>query len=890
MAQDTLTNLQTRINEGKSENKPGKNTKTRVFQLMLDILDTVNGWLSKWQWDIDANGKRITNLLAAVSATEPVRKGEFDAQIATMPIYNLSFENNKYDYTSATARSAVPVGIRKLGLIITYATVDLWIEEKYVGSNISGWVTSANWTTPNLSNYQKGYDKLNLLRCNREYATASATTNPFYVEIQPYGSNEICYRNLGSMLIQWQSTGNGGSVNRTIIRANKIIAAGTYILEFDSETDSNYLSILDTFGTVLYSYTDNKVHIKIPLILPIDRPIGQSIFLVQYSATTVPKNLQTTISNVSLYKENNEVLSASNSLLKSAILTSGSFELKKEMAKVAITEYYIDSVSGSDSNDGSILTPFKSLSKIVSGIPVKYNLYNLKCGSEFYESVELKNYIILRSYGVGNKPKLKATRNLYKGCWTLYDALNNIYVANLTDAGMTGRGLDLIGMNLNSNYRYSVGAIINNDTNEAYQPKSNTLDLLASSPDWTMFQAGLTELASISSSTFNQLYLKSSSNPNLKNLSVSLSYILLSSCTHIDVSGLELYGAMFGTECSDSYFTNMQFDVIGGQIYLPNTLVAIGNAIDIWNKSGCVAVSCKFKRTFDAAYTPQTTVSSLTQSVLKDNVCYNSIFYRNSNSFECFHRYGIDRLSSGIYDNCKFENNVCIYDGNTKMTDINDQTKGSLLLTDYTFSNAEVKNNLFILPDVFIRSHTGGGAILKNNRIFIQKGKKLYYFIKLPVSQSFDITLISTITHELRHSDRLKIGDTFQASCKLTNVNRSLAIRIAYYNGNTLISTSVGTWLSENGSTITHSGVVPANTTKITIDILTNIAVSVITLNEFYLRSNGKIFKVADILANTAADIVAFNELFNDSSNEINIMEDTEVDSIQTKLWINSFL
>jgi len=79
MAQDTLTNLQTRINEGKSENKPGKNTKTRVFQLMLDILDTLKGWLSKLNFDIDANGKRITGLLLPTGATEPVRKGEFDS-------------------------------------------------------------------------------------------------------------------------------------------------------------------------------------------------------------------------------------------------------------------------------------------------------------------------------------------------------------------------------------------------------------------------------------------------------------------------------------------------------------------------------------------------------------------------------------------------------------------------------------------------------------------------------------------------------------------------------------------------------------------------------------------------------------------------------------------
>ena len=97
MAEDTLVNLQTRVNAAKNETAPGKNTKIRVFQLLLDILDTLKSWLSKWQWDIDANGKRITNLTTPVGATEPVRKGEFDNHFAILnqfvknynPLYNL---------------------------------------------------------------------------------------------------------------------------------------------------------------------------------------------------------------------------------------------------------------------------------------------------------------------------------------------------------------------------------------------------------------------------------------------------------------------------------------------------------------------------------------------------------------------------------------------------------------------------------------------------------------------------------------------------------------------------------------------------------------------------------------------------------------------------------
>jgi len=49
-------------------------------------------------------------------------------------------------YTSATARAAVPFDIRKIGLIITYKTdVTTSVTEQFIGSDVSGWTTDANW-------------------------------------------------------------------------------------------------------------------------------------------------------------------------------------------------------------------------------------------------------------------------------------------------------------------------------------------------------------------------------------------------------------------------------------------------------------------------------------------------------------------------------------------------------------------------------------------------------------------------------------------------------------------------------------------------------------------------------------------------------------------------
>lgn len=49
-------------------------------------------------------------------------------------------------YTKSTARAAVPVVSRKLGLVLTYSTADkVWYSEKYIGSTVAVWTTDSNW-------------------------------------------------------------------------------------------------------------------------------------------------------------------------------------------------------------------------------------------------------------------------------------------------------------------------------------------------------------------------------------------------------------------------------------------------------------------------------------------------------------------------------------------------------------------------------------------------------------------------------------------------------------------------------------------------------------------------------------------------------------------------
>ena len=49
-------------------------------------------------------------------------------------------------YTLTTALAAVPSAKRSIGLIITYQTSAGWEAKQFIGSNVSGWSTTTNWT------------------------------------------------------------------------------------------------------------------------------------------------------------------------------------------------------------------------------------------------------------------------------------------------------------------------------------------------------------------------------------------------------------------------------------------------------------------------------------------------------------------------------------------------------------------------------------------------------------------------------------------------------------------------------------------------------------------------------------------------------------------------
>ena len=84
------------------------------------------------------------------------------------------------------------------------------------------------------------------------------------------------------------------------------------------------------------------------------------------------------------------------------------------------TDYYVDSVGGSDSNDGKTLaTPFQTIAKLLSVPPGAYDRINLKKDSYWREEITVPaDYMTIQSYGSGtNRPIQDCTDVIAAATW-----------------------------------------------------------------------------------------------------------------------------------------------------------------------------------------------------------------------------------------------------------------------------------------------------------------------------------------------------------------------------------------------------------------------------------------------------------------------------------------
>lgn len=100
----------------------------------------------------------------------------------------------------------------------------------------------------------------------------------------------------------------------------------------------------------------------------------------------------------------------------------------------SVSNLFVDSILGSDSNTGASNSPFATLAKVtsaLSGSTAATNIF-LKRGSSFYESWSPPTNSYIRAYGTGPKPIMSGATNLVNANFSLVAGQSNVYQYSFT--------------------------------------------------------------------------------------------------------------------------------------------------------------------------------------------------------------------------------------------------------------------------------------------------------------------------------------------------------------------------------------------------------------------------------------------------------------------------
>lgn len=314
-------------------------------------------------------------------------------------------------------------------------------------------------------------------------------------------------------------------------------------------------------------------------------------------------------------------------------------------------EVYVSSSTGSDSNTG--LTPEKPFKTIGMALKKGRVIY-LKAGDVFYEYVSLKKQE-LRRYGEGKNPELNGFRYIKRGQWKR--KANNLWYLDLTKVKSTGYRVD--------------GTSELNNIGCFYEPKEDKIhgmrlySLEDLHRDWDFYQCSANDYNRNGSCCFNIIFLYYTGDPNDLDLAITVGSHCGLSLNDSSVENVNIKG--FGSGGIDLIGTdtvmNCRIDIIGGSMMLNSTEnVCLGNGIGFWlyrTSSDCIIENNYISRCYDCGCTIQG--SGCGKATPQNIVFRNNLISHCCQGWEDFLRNDSDVK----YENCRFENNIIVYAGDS---------------------------------------------------------------------------------------------------------------------------------------------------------------------------------------------------------------------------------
>lgn len=312
---------------------------------------------------------------------------------------------------------------------------------------------------------------------------------------------------------------------------------------------------------------------------------------------------------------------------------------------------YVSSSYGSDFNTGKTREdPLKTIGNAVS----KGDTICLAAGDIFYEYVVLRNQVLTR-FGEGGNPELNGFRYITGSPWTLVD--HNIWKINLTVLNSTGYNVS------GTSELNNVGCFYEPDKDLIHGKKCPKLSDLQT--DWDFFQADIMTYHRNGNKCFDCLYLYFAGDPNLLNLAISVGShygITLhdSSVEQVNVKGFGTGGI---TVYGKSNVRNCKIDLVGGSMMLNGDVTtSLGNGIDFWvgkDAYDCVIEGNYISRAFDCGGSIQAHNGG--QATPKNISFRDNLISHCCQGWEDF----LVNDPNVMYENCRFENNIVVYSGDS---------------------------------------------------------------------------------------------------------------------------------------------------------------------------------------------------------------------------------
>lgn len=300
-----------------------------------------------------------------------------------------------------------------------------------------------------------------------------------------------------------------------------------------------------------------------------------------------------------------------------------------------MADYYIDSLTGIDENDGK--SPSSPLPSHTGISLLPGDTVYFRRGSEYHcgifsPSGEKDKPITFKTYGEGPAPKFFGSKNC-SGKWLWEETQKNIYRLRIPLPSEPG--------NIIFGFGKSFGTLVWN---------KNDLD---ESGKWWFSAYGCQKDVPQGA----ELYLYSDGNPSevFGDIEIALfgNRCLASGKSYVRFDGLHfLCSGLHGyaqTKPSGIEISDCRFDFIGGCVWNEERRIRCGNAVEFWNGAeNCKVENCEFLEIYDSCFTTQGggDCGDFENIVFRSNTMYN---------------YGLAayEIRDKIGKNVSFEFNVC---------------------------------------------------------------------------------------------------------------------------------------------------------------------------------------------------------------------------------------